>query len=309
MLSFKQITIDDKEAINRYLKPTNNSNCDFSFTSVFCWKHQFQSRFTIVDDFLLLKYICEDGKPCFMTPIGNGDWTHILQLMLNDAKENNFRFRIHAITPEMFEKMNQAMPNTFIYRENRDFFEYIYLASDLISLSGKKFQDKRNHINRFCKSHPNFEYRTLTPDLFPACIELFNQWKNEYRQNHPNDNDLHGEEESTRTSFEYFEALNMRGGSLWDNGKLLAYSYGSPLCKDMFVVHAEKAMHDIPGVFQMMNQQFIKHEASEFSFINREEDMGIESLRKAKMSYNPVSFIERGIVFQKHSENIRFNKQ
>ncbi len=299
MLSFKPITIEDQDAMNRYFKPAGYQICDFSFATVFCWKHQFHSTYTIVDDFMLIKYICDDNQPCFMTPIGNGDIAHILDLMLNDAKENNFRFRIHAITSEMFEQIDKAMPDTFIFIENRNYFEYIYLASDLISLSGKKFQDKRNHINRFKKKYPNFEYRTLIPELFPACLELYERWRKEYTNNHPGSN-LYGEKQAVLTAFEYFNQLGMRGGSLWNEGKLLAYSYGNPLCDNTFVVHAEKAMHDTPGVFQMMNQQFIAHEASEFTYINREEDLGIENLRKAKMSYNPVKFLDRGSVFLKN---------
>ncbi len=300
MLSFKPITIEDQDVMNRYFKPAGYQNCDFSFSTVFCWKHQFHSTYTIVDDFLLLKYICDDNRPCFMPPIGNGDIAHILKLMLNDAKENNFRFRIQAITGEMFKRIDKLMPDTFTFKENRDYFEYIYLTSDLITLSGKKFQDKRNHINRFKKAYPNFKYQTLTPELFPACLELYKKWRNAYKESHP-DSSLYGEEQAVITAFEYFEQLGLRGGSLWNNGELLAYSYGNPLCDDTFVVHAEKAMHDIPGVFQMINQQFIAHEASEFTYINREEDLGIESLRKAKMSYNPIMFLDRGSVVLKNN--------
>ncbi len=296
MLQFRPFSIDDEPLVSRFLAINNYRNCDFSFATIFCWQHQYHTSFAMADDFFFIRYICDDGLPCYMMPLGEGDLSLALNVILNDARENNYRFRIHAITLEMFQDIEKAVPNTFRFVENRDYYEYIYLSSDLINLSGKRFQDKRNHINRFRREYPNFEYKTITPELYPACLDLYYRWATDHRQRNPGE-DLDGEEQSVLVAFEYFERLKFRGGSLWVDDQIVAFSYGAPVCDDTFVVHAEKAMHNIPGVFQMMNQQFVAHEATEFVYINREEDLGLESLRKAKLSYNPVRFLERGSVF------------
>lgn len=302
MIAFKPVEIEDKDLMMRYFHLVNYRNCDFSFATVFCWSYKYKTSFAIVDDFMLVRFLCDDGLPCYMMPIGEGDMSSILKKIIADCSERGDRFRIHAITLEMFNVLDKALPNTFSFEECRDYFEYLYLAQDLVQLSGKKFQPKRNHINQFKRLYPNYRYEQLTPALIPQCLSLYAIWAQNYMDKYP-EADLKDEESSVRFAFDYFEQLELRGGCLFVDKQMVAFTFGEQITADTFAIHAEKALHDVHGAFPMINQQFAQHEAANFTYINREEDLGIESLRQAKMSYHPVQFLRRGSVYLK-SENI-----
>ena len=92
------------------------------------------------------------------------------------------------------------------------------------------------------------------------------------------------------------DEMGLKGGVLWAGGQVVAFTLGEELNQDMFVVHIEKALADIQGAYPMINQQFLIHEASQYSYVNREEDTGAEGLRKAKLSYYPAFLQEKGVV-------------
>ncbi len=295
MINFTSISIYDKPKIDEFFLSVNYQNCDFSFANLFCWQKEYQTQFAIIDDFLVIRYICDDGLPCYMMPIGNADMREVLLKLLEISNAANERFRIHAVTVEMFHMINTALPNTFSFIPYRDYFEYIYLSKDLIELKGKKYQSKRNHINRFKSLYPNFTYKTLTSEYRSQCKELYALWVEAYNKKYPNGLML-GEEYAVHAALNNFDALGLKGGAIFLNEKMIAFSVGQGVTSDTFVVNIEKALVDYKGAFQLINKLFICHEASEYTFINREEDLGIPSLRQAKMSYYPVKFLERGTV-------------
>ncbi|MDR1678420.1 MAG: phosphatidylglycerol lysyltransferase domain-containing protein [Prevotellaceae bacterium] len=295
MMHFKAITLADRELINGYFSLKNYRNCDFSFANLFCWRGKYRFEYALVSGFLVIRFVCDDGNPCFMMPLGEGDLREVLQQMIANAREEGFQFRIYAITRAMDEQIESAMPDVFYYIEERDYFEYLYRRQDLVELAGKKYQPKRNHINRFISEHPDWEYSSITPALIPGCLELYHHWQENVLARHP-EQELVDEELSLRETFENYEALDLRGGVLLAGGKIVAFAVGEGLCADTFVVHIEKALFEVEGAFAMINREFATHEAEGYEFINREEDLGLESLRKAKLSYHPVAFLERGSV-------------
>lgn len=298
MLNYQPITLADSALMNSYFNSVLYRNCDFSFSSIFCWQKQYQTTYALVDGFLVIRYICDDNMPCYMMPIGTGDMAKVLHDLIADAALRNERFRIHAITSEMFAILDAALPNTFSFEAHRDYFEYIYLSQDLITLSGKRFQHKRNHINRFKANFPNWQYMTLTDALVSQCRLLYQEWAKEYEQRHPH-TVMPGEAYAVEMALKHHTQLNLRAGAIFVEDKMVAFSLGQAVTCDTFVVYVEKALVQYPGAFQLINQQLIANEAKEFEFINREEDLGLDSLRQAKMSYNPVRFLERGSVYVK----------
>ena len=96
--------------------------------------------------------------------------------------------------------------------------------------------------------------------------------------------------------------LDLKGGILRIDGKIVAFTIGEPICPDTFVVHIEKAYADVPGAYTMINQQFVEHECMDYKYVNREDDAGSEGLRKAKLSYKPVFMVEKGHVHEKEIE-------
>jgi hypothetical protein len=174
--------------------------------------------------------------------------------------------------------------------EDRDNFDYLYNAQELIELKGRKYHDKKNHVNRFRADH-EYEYFALTPDRIEECIEFEHYWC-EVRDcgKYPG---LEKERCAILELLNNFESLDMKGGIIKTGGKVAALTLGEKLLSDTFVIHIEKAHSHIPGLYQVINQEFLLHEAGDCRYVNREQDLGIQGMRKAKMSYNPSGFVRK----------------
>ncbi|MDR0833516.1 MAG: phosphatidylglycerol lysyltransferase domain-containing protein [Candidatus Symbiothrix sp.] len=318
MLDFKPVTIEDKDAIQSFFDQSTFRNCDFSFSNIFCWRHSYDTTFAVENGWLYIRFQAKNDKPGYLFPLcqplssapspqGEGvtpfpcgeGLGHALERIMRDAERRNEAVRLYAVTREMFEQIEQAMPGKFTFQTDRAWFEYLYRSEDLISLVGKKYQSKRNHINKFKRMYPDWEYLPVTRAIIPDCLKLYDRWCSE--NGDCNDPSLQEEHLATKKAFAEYEKLGLIGGALRINGEILAYSYGQALTTDTFGVYAEKSLYEIDGGFTMMNQQFAEHNCANYTYINREEDLGIESLRKAKESYQPDFLLEKGFVILKES--------
>lgn len=292
MLYFQPVTIDDKETLQSFFNKVSFGNCDFSFSNIFSWKHHYDTTFAIKDDFLYIRFQLADHLPGYLFPIGEGNLKAAIEQLKQDTNERATELRLCAITPQMFDLLEDAMPGHFLYEKDRDWYEYIYSSKDLITLVGKKYQAKRNHIHKFERTY-EWEYLPITREIIPDCLKLYERWCAE-NGGCNSEQSLIEERIATQNAFQNYEKLGLIGGTLRINGEILAYSYGQPLTKNIFGVHAEKCLYEIDGGFTMINREFAKHNCSNYSYINREEDLGLDSLRQAKMSYHPVILLEKG---------------
>jgi len=292
MLPFQPVTIDDKEIIQYYFNKVSYGNCDFSFSNIFSWKHFYDTTFAVKDDFLFFRFRPGEYFPGYLFPVGSGDLKVAIQNLMQDANERESEPRLYAVTQKMFDILNEILPDQFLYEKDRDWFEYIYSSEDLISLTGKKYQAKRNHINKFKRSY-KWEYLPITRKIIPDCLELYERWCAENGGCNSKQS-LIEECIATHCAFENFERLGLIGGALRINGEILAYSYGQPLTTNVFGVHAEKSLYEIDGGFTMINREFAAHNCSAYTYINREEDLGLDSLRQSKLTYHPVILLEKG---------------
>jgi len=232
-----------------------------------------------------------------MLPLGNNNLKPAIDRICEDARERNYPVRLYAITNDMYDLVEKACPGVFEYKKDRAWFEYIYSSEDLINLAGKKFQPKRNHINKFKREY-EWEYIPITEEIIPECIDLYKRWCIE-NGGCRGEQDYFDEFRAMQTAFENFAELGLIGGALRIDGEILAYSYGQPLGADTFGVHAEKSLYEIDGGFTMINREFAEHNCLQYKYINREEDLGLEPLRKAKLSYHPVILLEKGFIKRK----------
>ena len=298
MIPYKQIELSDKEKIDKCLEGNTFRACDFSFTNLISWNPKFKTKYHVIEDTLFLRFIDVNDEYYYMMPIGPMDVRKAIELMKDDAKENNIPFQMKAISQDMWEIIDGVLPGEFEYIHDRDNDEYIYLSEKLINLSGKKLQSKRNHINRFKADNPNWEYISVNSnELIEECRDMLNQWENTKEIEQDKDS-LKFDSLATRLMLDNFETLGLKGGAIRVDDRMIAFTIGERLTEDSFVVHVEKAFGNVNGAYTIINQQFIKNEASEFTYINREEDMGIESLRKAKKSYYPEILLEEGFIKQ-----------
>lgn len=295
MINFKQITLSDKKCIDAAFADNIYRTCDFCFVNLFAWNAKFKTVFSIEHKTIFLRFLDSDGQFYYMMPIGKMPLSDALDLIMRNAEENRIPFQMKGITSEMWHAIETQMPGMFRYLPDRNNDEYLYHSEKLIKLSGKKLQSKRNHINRFKTDNPDWEYFPLTSkDELDECARMLDEWEDvnaskiDFTQRY--------DYIATKIMLEKFDDLQLRGGAIRVNGQIIAFTIGEPLTADTFVIHVEKAFGDMNGAYTIINQQFVEHEASEFTYINREEDMGISNLRKAKMSYYPDILQEEGIL-------------
>jgi len=294
MLSFKKITIEDKEAITAYTYTGTYHNCDYAFANMCSWHFLYDSEYAVSDNFLFIRFYIEDKghkRLAYMFPVGGGDLKHAIDILERDAEEKERPLLILGITPESKVSMESLFPGHFVYIKERDYFDYIYLREDLTTLKGKKFQPKRNHINKF-KSRYDYTYLPITPDIVPQCMEVENIWC-KANLNEDDKEDLTHEHLSMVFALEHFDQLGLIGGAIVVDGKIIAFTYGSPVNNKTFGVHVEKADVSYEGIFSVINQEFTARIPQQFIYINREEDLGLAGLRKSKLSYNPVILLEK----------------
>ncbi|MDR2011174.1 MAG: phosphatidylglycerol lysyltransferase domain-containing protein [Bacteroidales bacterium] len=295
MINFKTIEISDKKEIDKCLAGNTFRASDYCFTNLLAWKERFSTMFAIEKETLFTRFKDIDGYLCYMMPIGKLPLEKSIKLILDDAKENNIPVRMKGITRRMWICIEKAMPGMFNYIHDRDSDEYIYLTEKMISLKGKKLQSKRNHINRFKAENPDWEYFTITnTHELNECLKMLIEW--EEINTEKNGKSLRYDYLASKAMLENFHELQLCGGAIRVNGKIVAFSVGEKLTDDTFVVHLEKAFGSMNGAYAIINQQFAEHEAIGYEYINREEDLGLENLRQAKMSYYPDILLQERVL-------------
>ena len=292
MLEFKSLALEDRDLINTYLQKQNYRASDLCFTNLYCWGKKFDTQFAVNDGWLFIRFKDNKGRNSYLKPIGDGDLKEGIDAIMADHRSFDTVFQIRGITQEMMEEIEQAMPGMFDYSLNRSVSDYIYTTEKLIHLKGKKLKSKRNHINRFQREN-EWKYKSLTgnPELVKECKRMLDKWMEVNMEE--KDPSLVYDDFATTQMLDHFEFFNLRGGLICVNNEIVAFTIGEPLTEDTIVVHVEKAFADIHGAYSIINQQFVEHETAGFTYVNREEDMGIENLRKAKLSYQPDILLEK----------------
>ena len=184
------------------------------------------------------------------------------------------------------ERLKQAFPS-MVYEDDRDNADYVYLASDLIGLRGRKYDGKRNHIKKF-KEKYTYEYSDMSERLTEDCIRLAETW---YHSKH--DPSLEADLLATREALTHFSQLGLKGSAILIDGAVRAFSITEPLNPDTAVIHIEKYDPAYEGLPQVINQQLCEHICGVYTYINREQDLGNEGLRRSKMSYNPAFILNK----------------
>ena len=222
MLDFKPVTIDDKEIIQSFFNQSPFRNCDFSFSNIFSWKHYYNTTFAVENNCLYFRFQLEGELPGYLFPLGEESLSIKIERLQQDAQMRGDVFQLHAITQKMFDLIEKNLPGQFVYEQNRNFFEYLYSSKDLLTLVGKKYQSKRNHINKFKRTY-QWEYLPITREIIPDCLALYNRWCQENGGCHEKKS-LIEERIATNEVFRNYEALGIIGGALRINGEILAYS-------------------------------------------------------------------------------------
>ncbi|MBD9222047.1 MAG: DUF2156 domain-containing protein [Clostridiales bacterium] len=291
MFDFQRPQLSQKDDYERILFACPPRGCEYSFANLYLWGRQ-QLVFTRGCVAFFSHF---NGRSVYPYPIGDGDKRAVIEEILLDAKQRGIPCRIVSMTQADQAELQGWFPDRFLYRTDRDGFDYVYSVDDLADLKGRKFQKKRNHVNRFRAEHPRFELQTLTHDNFSAAQHMVSDWYRARMQADPA-GDYMLESIALSRAFRHYEGLKMEGAVLLEDGEILALTMGSRLWSDTFDIHFEKAREDVEGAYAAINCEFARYlrlKYPELRYLNREDDVGLAGLRKAKLSYNPHHMTEK----------------
>lgn len=293
MIEFHNIRLEDKTWMKPLIKDANMAGCHQNFGNIFAWSKINNKDIARVNDYLVVKTNINSGKPAYFYPAGVGDIKPVIAAMKQDAAGHGHAFRLDGLSPENMKELDCLYPERFTYKRIRDSFDYVYLIEKMASLAGKKLSAKRNHINKFVRNN-QWSFEEITPDNIDECWEMNKQWSIE---NGADENDSLAEEAcAVKRLLKNFFELELEGGFIRANNRIVAYTIGETLNSDTYVIHVEKAFAEIQGAYPIINQEFMKVINKRYPnliYVNREEDIGDEGLRKAKKSYYPEKMEEK----------------
>jgi len=294
---FKKLCLEDKISIDKYISPYKFLSCEYSFTSLYIWKDACDIQYTIFKQALILKKKDFDGNYHFMQPLGyvREDLAEIIEKLKVYREENDMKYLFKDLEESFIEEFNALYngKNAFCIKEDRDNFDYLYEAKKLMTLSGKKLHSKKNHYNAFTKTY-NYEvveinYEKVIKDVSFAAEE----W---YDETSEKDSKLYYELLAIKDIINNMDLLNLNGVAVYVNGKVVAFSIGESLNEKLAVIHIEKGDKSINGVYSFISKTLIDKYFNNAEIINREQDLGIDGLRKSKMSYYPLKLEKKFIL-------------
>ncbi len=279
-MNWKKLTIESRNELQNFLKEKFETS-DMNFTNLFLWSFSENIQYAIEGDIVYIKGVYE-GDEYYFSPVSkNGSKDEVISAVKR-IKEYGGKI---VFIPESYEDF---LKEKFILVEERDSFDYIYLQEDLAELKGRKFSSKKNKINKFKKMY-NFTYEKISKEN----IEDIRAFQRRWTENRKEDTIIISETLGIEELLNNYERLELRGGVIKVDEKIVAYAIGEKLTENMGVIHIEKGILDYQGSYQMINMYVAKEEFSDVEFINREDDFGSVGLREAKLSYQPIKFLKK----------------
>lgn len=308
MYIFKnQVTLENRDSLEKYLKGFRYKTSGLTFSSLYMWRD-----INLFSWEKLGKYVCICGTshleleediilPFMDAPLTDDGTYHADELkktvlMAKERfEENGQPFSMRLVPKSVLTHLEDAFGDRLIVEDDRANYDYIYRKEDLINLRGRSLHSKKNHLN-FFNNHYAYKYEKMTKDMADDAMVFIKEF-NAKKDIPPHEMELlMMEERAMRNVFEHVDEGGYQGGVIYIDGKIEALSVGSVMNENMAVVHIEKGNTDYRGIYQAINAEYCKHLPEHITLVNREEDMGLPGLRKAKLSYKPVELLEKYIV-------------
>ncbi len=304
----KPIEITHKKLFDEYFQKYPPVNSEFTFTNLFMWRNYYNFLFMEFKEHLILfsnDYLKNRRKPIntdskdyiyFFPPIGPNPDEIIIELF-----ENNSNIEIHRVPEKICEKLTQnELTEKFNklnmdHHEDRNNWDYVYNKEEILNLAGNKYRQNRRWLQKFLNNY-NYDFKLITGDLVEKCKELQLEWC--VMRACTEDESLEAEQEAIYEALNNFDTLGYSGGILCVEDKCAAYTFGEMLNDGTLVIHIEKAHAEYEGAYQAINNFFLKSCYEDAIYVNREQDLGIEGLRRAKESYKPINMIKKSIIFK-----------
>lgn len=308
---FKDIELSDAQWIRELFSVPDYNSEDYNFTFQFLWKNTFRSKVARIGDLVLIQYNM-DGRKSYLMPVGRADEHQVADIINSMLNENSLlgddgTLVFYGVLPSQMDFFEKNFAGRYTSEQIRMGADYIYDAQALKTLSGKKYQAKRNFANGFRRLY-RWRFEPICESNMEECLQMNDEWcrRNGCGQDFWKNNEFC----AVRVALNNYKALDLDGGLLRVDGKVVAFTIGERTSSDTLLVHIEKALTEYRGAYQAMSQEFlgymdgvlreresIPEGTPAFTLVNREDDSGDENLRKAKMEYHPIEIKEKYLVF------------
>ena len=295
MEAFKRPELSDRPWVEALLAEEGSRACEHNFASICLWGNSYPQTIARAGDRLVVQMFGGRGLS-YLFPMGKGPLAPALELAEEGARAGRAPITFICLTAEQRDALEEACPGRFVFEEDRDGWDYLYRVDKLAELTGKKLHSKRNHIHRFCERYPDWMFEPITGQNVAECMAMEEEWFRAQEEEGRVDCTLRREREAVHMALENMEALGMTGGLIRAEGKVLAFALGSLTTPDCYNVHFEKAFGEIQGAYTVINREtarWVRRSFPEVEYINREDDLGLEGLRRAKLSYYPDLLLEK----------------
>lgn len=292
MLEWSIPEAEDEDWINSCIAVSGTMASDASFANIYLLRNKYNTKISRYKDFIIRKYSGKGARCGYTFPLGKGDVAKALAEIEKDAKECGERLQFAFVTEEQKEVLENAMPARFCYSSDAGDSDYIYLRSELASLSGKAFHKKKNHFSKFVRTYPDYKYYEIGACNIYDAQKVADAWYYEHLQDE--DASQLAEYKAIKEALENFEELGLIGGIIYVNDSPCAMTIASKINENTVDVHFEKAVGEyaLNGGYAAINKLF-SEKLDGVTWLNREEDIGIEGLRKAKLSYRPKIMLKK----------------
>ena len=291
MIDFQSFSLENRDKYNAILQTCGERGCEYSFANLYLWGRQ---KAALVHGNLAF-FSQFNRRSIYPFPVGHGDLKATIDAIIHDAQVRGIPCRLNGLTPEDCAQLEALYPGKFRFHHDRDFFDYVYDIDALADLKGKKLQRKRNHINKFLQLCPDYRVEPISQANACQVQQLVDLWYQKRLEEQPH-SDFLMEQAALSKALRHWEELGMEGLLLKNGDELLAMTMGSLLSPTTFDIHFEKALDLIDGTYTIINREFARYLREKYPqvrYLNREDDMGIEGLRKAKLSYYPDHMVEK----------------
>lgn len=292
MLEFKTLTLADKAWVDQLVMQENSPSAGFNFGNIYLWNENLEQLVACADGRMVTK-LRRGNQTAFVFPIGRGPLAPAVEAIREFAAAQGIPLVLRGLTEKHMAQLVEAYPGGFSYTENENCADYVYLAEKLATYSGKALHGKKNHCNRF-EAENDWDFVPLSRELIPGCLDMLENWTEENAQRL--DPSIGLERRAILKAFAAYEKLGLEGGVLRIQGKIVGFSLGEFTSPDCFDVHFEKADGGINGAYPMVCRELTRQLMAahpQLKYMNREEDMGLEALRRSKQSYKPEFMVRK----------------
>lgn len=297
-VEFKAIGIEDRAHITAYTTQLGAQICDLAFANLYGWSSKYQTSWAQIEGVLVIRF----------RPSGSAHYAYLIPLCDNPeqvgriirqlgelASAQGHPLELMGVTPKCRIHLENLCVGAFDFISGDGSKDYIYLRERMANLSGKKLQSKRNHINKFEKLYPNYTYEPISRENLAECLAIEEQWL----QTNGAEDGRSDEADMIQRLAAHYEELELKGGAIRVDGRIVAFTIGSPINQDTYGIHVEKALTEYEGSFTIINREFARRIPEQYTYINREEDLGLEGLRRSKLSYDPELILDKDIAVLK----------